>query len=80
MTKTRDWVLENVASDERYKPLWHWYGMGHHALAACGKYPISGTPLVTEEKPENADLECSVVCPICEGNWKTRQRELREGT
>jgi len=80
MAKTRDWVLENVASDERHRPLWHWFGMGRAAVAACGKFPIPGSPLLAEEKPENEELEYSTVCPICNSKWKSRQRELKEGT
>ena len=54
----REWVKEHN------RPIFHFYGSGHMAYAACGKKPIPGSPIcVTTEDlkhyPNHKCPECS---------------------
>ena len=78
MASEHEWVREHTpqGASESYLTLWHWYGCGQQAMAACGKGSIEGSPVCRLTKPE--ELTTSVLCPICEGHWDAKQEQKGE--
>jgi hypothetical protein len=64
---TRLWVQDH------HTKVWHWYGSGHRAYAACGLPPIPGSPLVWGPMPNwgfRDGFPEPLICQMCKFKYE----------
>jgi hypothetical protein len=71
MGDDREWTQDH------HTKVWHWYGSGQFAHAACGHPPQSGSPYVSREQPP---VDYCNVCSECIQLFELRTTYTRTET